>query len=137
MRRLNRQRKGATTLLELLLCTTMFTFLMTALISLSSQMNRWVYSAENTIAESRDIEYLTAAFLTDVKSSVDAHYEEERLTLIQPEGMVSYYMADNQLFRETESVIANVDSCRFSAEDMVMIEITLKNGKQIQLQCRL
>lgn len=131
------RRRRAFTMYELVLCSAMFTFLITAILTLTSQVNFWTMDAENAMADARDIDFLTRSFLEDVKSCAAVEPIDGGMLIVKSDGVaVTYHLGDATLYRNDERVIDNVMTAAFDTNALAGIDLLLRSGQRILVQAR-
>lgn len=114
-----KKRRGMTSLVEALICLTLFGVAMTMLLTLMAYSNQWTAETVQSITVKRDTDYLVDMLQMDVKSADEVEVVGNTLQIVNyaitgdTEGQVTTYTFDKTkriLYRNSEVAISDVQT---------------------------
>lgn len=114
-----KKRRGMTSIMEAIICLTLFGVAMTMLLSLMAYSNQWAAKTVDTITTKRDTDYLVDMLQMDVKSADEVEVVGNTLQIVNysgsgdasTAGQVTTYTFDKLnhiLYRNSEVAMSNV-----------------------------
>lgn len=138
-------RKGMTTLLETVLCVALFSMLMTFLLMATARMSIWSAKSSSRAEFERDLNFLMATVVEDIKSASDVVCEDGTLMLVSDSDAVVYKVdreaitdKTKTLYRDNEIIISGVIDYSFDepTESMVRVYLSFDDGQNAEFSVR-
>lgn len=133
---LYKKRRGITSIMESVICLTIFASLIVLLLSLMAYSTSWNSKAAAAVVNKMDTDYFTETIECDAKSASSLNAQEKRLEITRGDSLVIYRIEGNILYRDDEIVTENLESGTFvpqGNEDEVGVYLVYKDGSVVDM----
>lgn len=133
---LHKKRRGITSIMEAVICITIFSSLLVLLLSLMAFSTSWNTKAAAAVVNKLDTDYFVETIECDAKSASSLYAQKKRLEITRDSSLVVYRIDGNTLYRDDEVITENLESGSFipqGNEDEVGIYLVYKDGSVVDM----